>query len=166
MAGCSQRLFPGDFQTTLPRPQMSSLVPRLPTLLLAFGALVVGLLAPQRAWAWAPMCDLTASTAIAPMVAPPVESGEIRASELGACPLAVDGEDVRPSLHPASFEDGQVPQPPNQDSAPPDAPRYPLTTPFGWSIAAASLSAVLPRGQVRGEARVGFTRLLERPPCA
>lgn len=146
---------------------MSSSVARLPTLLLAFGVLLVGMLVPNRAWAWAPMCDLTASTAIAPMVAPPVESGEIKASDLGACPLTADGDqDVRPSLHAVSLEDGQVPQPPSQDSAAPQVPRYPLTTPFGVSIAAASLSAVLPRGYVRGEPRVGFTRLLERPPCA
>lgn len=146
---------------------MSYSASRLPALLLALGALVVGLFVPKQAWAWAPMCDLTASTAIAPMVAPPVESGEIKASDLGACPLTADGDqDVRPSLHAASFEDGQVPQPPSQDSAAPDVPRYPMTTPFGLSIAAASLSAMLPRGYVRGEPRVGFTRLLERPPCA
>lgn len=141
---------------------MSFLSPRLPTLVLAFGALLVGLLAPSRAWAWAPMCDLTASTAIAPMVAPPVESGEI-----SPCPFAVDGDQgVRPSLQAANLEDGQAPQPPSQDSAAPHMPRYPLAAPFGLSIAAAALAVLLPRGVVRGEPRVGFARLLERPPCA
>ncbi len=141
---------------------MLPLPSRVPCLLLAFGVLLVGLLAPQRAYAWAPMCDLTASTVIAPMVAPPVESGEI-----APCPLGLDGDDgARPALYSATAEDGRLPQPPNQDSAQPDAPRYPLSVPFALSIARGSLVLVLPPEDDFGKPRAGFTRELERPPCS
>jgi hypothetical protein len=145
---------------------MLPLPSRVPNLLLAFGVLLVGLLAPSRALAWAPMCDLTASTVIAPMVAPPVESGEIKAGDLSSCPLVVDDDGTHPSLFSASSEDGNVPQPPNQDSTQAHALRYPLTTPFVVSIARGALVRVLPSGEYWGGPRAGFTRELERPPCS
>jgi hypothetical protein len=144
---------------------MLPLSSRVPCLLLAFGVLLVGLLAPSRALAWAPMCDLTASTVIAPMVAPPVESGEIRAGDFSSCPLVVDDDGAHPSLFSANTEDGNLPQPPNQDSTQAHALRYSLSTTFAVSIARGSLVLVLPSGDYLGEPRAGFTRELERPPC-
>lgn len=112
------------------------------------------------------MCDLTASTVIAPMVAPPVESGEILAGDLSSCPLVVDDDGTHPSLFSANSDDGHRPQPPNQDSTQAHALRYPLTAPFIVSIARGSLVIVLPSGDYLGGPRNGFTRELERPPCA
>lgn len=142
---------------------MPSLSFRLPAVMLALGVLLCGLLAPERAWAWAPMCDPTASTAIAPMVAPPVESGEI-----GPCPFTLDtSEDAAPALHPALFDDGRAPRPPSEDGTSHDSPRFTSTTGTALQVATSlGLEIVLPPCQVAGGARVGFARSIERPPCA
>ncbi len=143
---------------------MFSLSSRLPSTILAFGVLLCGLLAPGRAWAWAPMCDSTASTAIAPMVAPPVESGEIG----GPCPFTLDGEDdVAPGLHSALSDEGHGPRPPGEEWTSHDSGRFPPTAGPPFDVATSrGLVSILPPVQVAGGPRVGFTRTIERPPCA
>ena len=120
-------------------------------------------LAPRQAWAassssWAPMCDLSAATVIAPMVAPPIEAGEI-----STCPDAPWLDDLNgPSLlaglpAPTEPEPGlhfELPVPrvlPNTDLVVPGA-RGPGTL-LLWP-------------EVHAGPRHAFARLLERPPCA
>lgn len=122
-----------------------------------------GLLTPKWAWAWAPMCDLSASTAIAPMVAPPVDGGEIN-----PCPPGFDiDDDVRPALHKAELKEGRSPQPPSEELSGHELLRCSLVRGFELQLSrGAKLLQVLPFSAEPGGPRVGFTRLVERPPCA
>lgn len=135
---------------------------RLPSMVFVLGVLLCGWLTPKQAWAWAPMCDLTASTAIAPMVAPPVDSGEI-----APCFLDFEGdEDARAAFHGPAWEDGQAPRQPAEDSSTPGLQRFPLAGGATPKVAPnRGLSVVLPPFTLGGGPRAGFVRSIERPPC-
>ncbi len=98
------------------------------------------------------------------MVAPPVESGEIG----GPCPFALDSdEDVAPALHSAVSDEGHGPRPPGEEWTSHDSGRFPSTSGVGIDIAPSrGLVSILPPVDVAGGPRVGFTRSIERPPCA
>lgn len=132
-------------------------------MVIAVGVLLCGWLMPNRAWAWAPMCDDTASTAIAPMVAPPVESGEIH-----PCAPALERHDAgRPALHPARVDDGQSPTPPNEETTSHDSPRFPAHSAEVIQVPPGSGSLTwLTSPALDGGPSPGFTRAIERPPCA
>lgn len=95
------------------------------------------------------------------MVAPPVESGEI-----APCPVGYELEGSEHSaLHPASIDEG-IPSPPSEDSGGSELPRFPLTEVFRPQVIRGLLAVrVLSGKPIAGQARAGFSRLLERPPC-
>lgn len=136
---------------------------RLPSMVFVLGVFLCGGFTPTQAWAWAPMCDLTASTAIAPMVAPPVDSGEI-----APCFLDFENdEDAHAAFYGPTWEEGQVPRQPAEDSSSHHLQRFPLVGVATPKVAPnLGLSLVLPPFTLDGGPRAGFVRSIERPPCA
>jgi hypothetical protein len=108
--------------------------------------------------AWAPMCDLSAATVVAPLVAPPVDGGEIT-----VCPDGSVREDFEQMLLRQGGEPGGEPDP-GIHLEPPPARVLPATafrTPY---FARASVLLAWPELHVGPTS--AFARLPDRPPCA
>lgn len=137
---------------------MSTLSSRLPSMVVTIGVMLCGWLMPTRAWAWAPMCDTTASTTIAPMVAPPVESGEIH-----PCAPSLERQD---DGRQARVYEGQVPQPPGEESTGHDSTRFPFQVGAPVEVVpSCGHPTLLAATAIVGGPSPGFTRAIERPPC-
>lgn len=113
---------------------------------------------PAFAATWAPMCDLSASSVIAPLVAPPVDSGEIT-----VCPNGSVLEDFEQALL-------------LQGGGPVGEPQPGLHWDLPEPRVLPDLSFVGPRFAALGELlawpdvgvgpAAAFGRSLDRPPCA
>jgi hypothetical protein len=127
---------------------------------LAFVALMA--LHAKQAWAgspsgWAPMCDLDAATVVAPLIAPPVEAGEIT-----RCPDGTVLEDFdQMSILQGSGPEGE-PEPGLGLDAP--SPRVlPVTSCITPSFK--GLGELLEWPGVRLGPAAAFGSVPERPPC-
>lgn len=127
---------------------------------MAFVALMA--LHAKQAWAgspsgWAPMCDLDAATVVAPLIAPPVDSGEIT-----VCPDGTVLEDFDQMSILQGGTPGGEPEPGLGLDAP--APRVLPVTAFitpGFK----GLGELLQWPGVRLGPAAAFGRVPERPPC-
>lgn len=117
----------------------------------------------SQAWAaspsgWAPMCDLDAATVVAPLVAPPVEAGEIT-----VCPDGTVLEDFDQMLLLQGSAPGGEPEPVVELDAP--APRV-LPAPAVVALGFDGVGELLVWPCVRVGPAAAFGRLPDRPPCA
>lgn len=112
---------------------------------------------PAFAATWAPMCDLSASSVVAPLVAPPVDSGEIT-----VCPEGSVLQDFERSWLLQGGDPVGEPQPGLHWDSP--EPRVlPDLSLEGPSFVAPG--DLLQWPDVRVGPAVAFERLLDRPPC-